>query len=218
MKAINLTPALYNYVEKHAQILHPILEDLRAETLNLPDHNMQIAREQGALLHLLAKLVSARKIIEVGCYTGYSTICMGLALGHGGQLISHDIDPINTKIATKYFARAGLSDRITLRLGSALELLPKLTEEWGSNTADMAFIDADKENMLNYYNACLELLRPGGLMVLDNVLWSGAVIDQKDQTSATVAIRQVNTFVAQDERVDRVMLGVADGLYIVRKR
>lgn len=218
MKAINLTPELYQYVESHAQVLHPCMEDLRKETQSLPDHNMQIARDQGSFLHMLAKLVGARRIIEVGCYTGYSTISMALALPQGGKLITHDIDPVNTKIAKQYFTKTGVQDRVDLRIGAATELLPKLINEWGTNTADMAFIDADKENMVHYYNYCLDLLRPGGVIVLDNVLWSGRVIESKDQSDPTKAIRNVNDFVARDERVDRVMLGIADGLYLARKR
>jgi len=179
---------------------------------------MQIAPEQGGFMHLLAKLVGARRILELGCFTGYSAISMASALPVGGKLITLDVNPETTAIAKRYFDKAGLADRIELRLGPGLESMAQLLEEFGPGSFDMMFIDADKGNMSNYYERGLQLLRTGGLVVADNVLWSGDVTDPAKTDADTVAIRAFNDKVAADERVDRVMLNVADGLFLARKR
>jgi predicted O-methyltransferase YrrM len=179
---------------------------------------MQISKDQGALLFFLAKLVGAKKIVEVGCFTGYSGICLASALEGNGKLVTLDIDPQATKVATEYFQKAGLSEKIELILGDAKESLVELEKKWGSNSTDMFFIDADKENYETYYEQALSMLRPGGLMVIDNVLWSGSVIKEENQHPATVAIRKINDKIISDERVERVMLSTADGLYLCRKK
>ncbi len=218
MKAIQMTEPLHAYVTSHAQTVNPALARLAQETRTLPSGGMQIAPDQGALMHLLAKTIGAKRIVEVGCFTGYSAICLAQALPPGGKLITLDVNPETTAVAKRYFAEAGLADRIELRLGPALETLPKLAKEFGEGAFDLMFIDADKANMPEYYEWGLKLLKQGGLILGDNVLWSGAVIDPAKKDADTEAIRRFNERIKNDERVDRVMLGIADGLYICRKR
>lgn len=218
MKTLTLTEPLYDYMLRHAPDVNPVLPRLREETRKLPGAMMQIAPEQGAFMHLLARLIGAKRILEVGCFTGYSAICMGQALPDKGRLITLDVNPDTGAIARRYFAEAGLADKVELRLGPAQEALGALRQEFGPESFDLMFIDADKGNMHNYYEQGLRLIRPGGLILADNVLWSGAVADPKDDRPDTVAIRQFNEKLRTDNRVDRVMLNVADGLYILRRK
>jgi caffeoyl-CoA O-methyltransferase len=217
VKQIQLTEELGRYLESHTPLVHPVLADLKRETATLPAARMQISPLQGSFMHLLTKLVGARKVIEVGCFTGYSAISMASALPQGGKLYTLDVSVDFTTIAKRYFAAAGLSDKIELKLAPALETLPALEQAHGASF-DLMFIDADKGNMLAYYEWGLKLLRPGGLIIADNVLWGGSVADASDQEKDTVAIRRFNAAVAEDERVDRVMLPLADGLFLARKR
>ena len=176
---------------------------------------MQVAPEQGAFLELLVAATGASQVVEVGTFTGYSALCMARALPPGGRLLCCDVSEEWTAIARRYWQKAGVADRVELRLGPAAETLRGLPEgEW----VDLAFIDADKPNYLAYYEELLARLRPGGLILLDNVLWFGAVLNPDDTSENTVAIRAVNDFVAGDERVEAVMLAVADGLTLARKR
>jgi predicted O-methyltransferase YrrM len=218
VKTLDLTPELYQYVQSHCPSPNAALSELANVTKDLPMGRMQNSPDQGTLLNLLAKIVGAKKIIEVGCFTGYSAISMASALGPNGKLVTLDIDPKMGKIAQSYFEKSGLKERIDLRIGEATSSLVQLEKEWGAQTADLMFIDADKENMLTYYEAGLRLLRPGGLIVADNVLWGGSVINPLKTDSSTEAIRRFNDFVREDERVDRTMLHVSDGLYVCRKR
>lgn len=218
MKAIPLTDALHAYIVDHCQSVHPVLPRLIEETRSLPGAMMQVSPDQGALMHLLAKLTGARRIVELGCYTGYSAICLGAALPEGGKLYTLDVNPDTTAIAQRYFGLAGLESKIELRLAPGLETLAQLEQEHGAGSFDMMFIDADKEGMPQYYEWGLKLLRPGGLILADNVLWNGAVVDPSKQDASTVAIRRFNDLVKTDERVDRMLLHVSDGLYVIRKR
>ncbi len=218
MKAIPLSDQLHAYIVSHGQAINPVLSQLAAETRTLPGAGMQIAPDQGMFMNLMAKLVGAKKIVEVGCYTGYSAICLAAALPEGGKLYTLDVNPETTAVATRYFAAAGLKNKIELKLAPGLETLAQLEKDHGRGSFDLMFIDADKENQLAYYEWGLKLLRPGGLILADNVLWSGAVIDEGRQDAATKAIRAFNDFVAKDERVDRMLLHISDGLYVVRKR
>lgn len=217
MKMPKITADLYQYIQAHNPPAHPILAELAELTQKRPDANMQISADQGSFLHLLARLIQAKRIVEVGCFTGYSAICMGSALPTDGKLITMDINPETAKIANSFFDRAGLSDRIELRQGEAIHSLQRLLEEFGPNSFDLAFIDADKENYTAYYEACLQLIRPYGLIAVDNVLWGGSVLDSQDQSTATVAIRQFNELLRQDHRVSRSMLTIADGLFLAVK-
>jgi predicted O-methyltransferase YrrM len=218
MKFLELNEPLYRYVLGHTRTLHPVLPGLMAETAQLPNAIMQISPDQGVFMNLLARSIGARRCIEVGCYTGYSSIAVALALPPDGKLISLDVSREYTDIASRYWRAAGLDGRIELRLAPALETLPKLVAEHGEGSFDMMFIDADKENMIEYYEYALRLLRAGGLVLLDNVLWSGAVVDGADQTSSTVAIRKANAHVLADSRVDCALTTVSDGILVARKR
>jgi caffeoyl-CoA O-methyltransferase len=189
---------------------------LAVETLEVgPLAIMQVAREQGHLLTLLTRLVGARRAVEIGTFTGYSAICIARGLADGGRLLACDVSEEWTAIARKYWARAGLEDRIELRIGPALDTVSALP---ATPEIDLVFIDADKTSYRAYYDALLPRLRPNGLIVFDNVLWMGAVVNPDAQDESTVAIRALNDFLITDERVDVVMLPVADGVTLVRKR
>lgn len=218
MKAIQLTEQLYSYIVRHNPDVSPVLPRLRDETRKMPMAAMQIAPEQGALMNLFVKLLGAKRIVEVGCFTGYSAICMAAGLPDDGRLITLDVNPDTAAVARRYFQEAKLVSKIDLRLAPALESLNILKSEFGAGSFDMMFIDADKGNMSNYYEHGLSLVRTGGLILADNVLWSGSVADPKDQSPDTVAIRAFNALIEDDQRVDRVMLNVSDGLAILRKR
>src|SRR5262245_18101118 len=211
-----LTPDLYEYLVAHNPPEDDVLRDLATETGALgPVSLMQVAHEQGAFLTWLTRLVGVRFAVEIGTFTGYSAISIARGLAPGGRLLCCDVSEEWTAIARRYWARAGLGDRIELRLGPALDTLRTLPAD---PPVDLVFIDADKTNYRNYYEALLPRLRPNGIIVFDNVLWMGAVADRANQEESTVAIRALNDLVARDERVEAVMLPVADGITLVRKR
>jgi caffeoyl-CoA O-methyltransferase len=211
-----LTPALYEYVLAHTPPQDDVLRDLAAETAALgPISMMQIAVEQGALLTWLARLLGVRFAVEIGTFTGYSAISIARGLAPGGRLLCCDVSDEWTAIARRYWTRAGLDDRIELRIAPATATLASLP---ATPTVDLAFIDADKPSYRAYYEALLPRLSPTGVIVFDNVLWAGAVADAENTAESTVAIRALNDFVARDPRVDAVMLPVADGITLVRRR
>lgn len=211
-----LTPALYQYVVAHAPPLDSVLRDLRAETEALgPVARMQIAVEQGAFLTLLARATGARRAVEVGTFTGFSAIAIARGLPRDGRLLCCDVNAEWATLARRYFERAGLADRITLRVAPALDTLRALPP---TPAIDLAFVDADKTSYCAYYEELLLRLRPNALILFDNVLWGGAVLDGSHGSESTDAIRALNDLVARDERVESVMLPIADGLTIVRKR
>ncbi|MCW5893897.1 MAG: class I SAM-dependent methyltransferase [bacterium] len=215
-KFTRLTPELYGYLVAHNPAPDPVLADLAAETAALgPVSMMQIAVEQGAFLTLLARLLGARFVVEVGTFTGYSAISLARGLAPGGRLLCCDVSEEWTAVARRSWERAGLEDRIELRLGPALETLRALPV---SPAIDLAFVDADKPSYRAYYEELLARLRPNGLIVFDNVLWSGSVADAANTDESTVALRALNDALAEDRRVDAVMLPIADGLFLVRKR
>lgn len=215
-KFTRLTPELYEYVERHRSERDPVLAELVEETAKLGGVAlMQISPEQGALLTLLARLAGARNAVEVGTFTGYSAISIARGLADGGRLLCCDVSEEWTSVARRYFARAGVAERIDLKIAPALETLRALPRD---ESVDLAFIDADKVNYRNYYEELLPRMRPGGLIVFDNVLWMGQVVDPSSQTGDTKAIREVNDFVVADPRVESVMIPVADGLLLARKR
>ena len=195
-----------------------ILAALRDETRPLEHSGMQVSPEAGAFLPLLVELTGARRIIEVGTFTGYSALAMALALPKDGQLIACDVNPETTAIAQRYWAQAGVGDRVTLRLGPGLDTLDGLIAQGQAGTFDMAFIDADKVNYQGYYERCLTLLRPGGVVTVDNVLWGGSVIDESSQSDSTKAIRAFNAAVRDDERVTVSLVPIGDGITVARKR
>jgi caffeoyl-CoA O-methyltransferase len=211
-----MTPELYDYLVDHRSERDPVLAALAEETEALgPISLMQVAPEQGAFLTLLARAIGARAAIEVGTFTGYSALCIARGLAPGGRLICCDVNEQWTAIGRRHWERAGVADRIDLRLGPATETLRQLPE---GPQFDLAFIDADKPNYRNYYDSILPRLRPNGILLFDNVLWMGAVVDASNNDESTMAIRAINDFVTSDPRVEAVMLPISDGLTVVRKR
>jgi predicted O-methyltransferase YrrM len=196
----------------------PIQKQLRTETAQLPMAVMQVSPDQGAFLALLVRLIGARRSIEVGTFTGYSALAVAAALPADGRLIACDVNAEWTAIARRYWAQAGVADRIELRLAPAAETLGALLRGGAAGTYDFAFIDADKPNYDSYYESCLALLRPGGLMALDNMLWSGAVADPTAHDPETDALRNLDLKIRDDARVDASIVTIGDGLMLARKR
>jgi len=221
-RVLDLTETLYDYVLANSLREPPLMARLREETAKLPMANMQIGPDQGQFMRLLVELIGARRAVEVGTFTGYSSLSVALALPADGTLVACDISEEYTAIARRYWAEAGVAERIDLRLGPALETLDSLIADGGPNGGtgayDFAFIDADKTNYDGYYERCLTLLRPGGLIAIDNVLWGGAVANASDQSADTLAIRALNAKVHKDERVSISLATVGDGLMLARKR
>ena len=216
-KTLSLNNSLYEYILSVSLRDPEVLARLRAETLQQPMSMMLSAPEQGQFLALLAQLIGARKCLEIGVYTGYSTLWVALALPHDGSVLACDVSEKWTAIARRYWEEAGVAERIDLQLAPALETLDRLLAADQAGSFDFAFIDADKENYPYYYERTLQLLRPGGLMVIDNTLWSGAVADTSRQDPETSAIRALNDLVHADDRVQMSLLPVADGLTLARK-
>ena len=209
---LNLTNDLRDYLWEKGMKEHPALEELREETAQLPESVMQICPEQGALMANLVRLMSAKRTIEIGTFTGYSALAVALALPEDGKIVACDISEEWTSIGRKKWEQAGVTDKIDLRIGPALETLEELLKDGQEGSFDFAFIDADKANYLDYYKICLKLVRKGGVIAIDNVLWSGAVINPEINDVDTVAIRELNEFLAQDERVSLSMVPTGDGL------
>jgi predicted O-methyltransferase YrrM len=195
-----------------------VLTRLRKETGRQSMSMMQIAPEQGQFMQLLVKALGIRRAIEVGVFTGYSSLCVALAMPDDGRIVACDVNKDWTDIARRYWKEAGVDNKIELRLAPALETLDKLIEEQLQNKFDFAFIDADKANYKDYYERVLVLIRPGGLIAIDNTLWSGSVADESNQTEATQAIRELNRHLHTDERVDISLLPIGDGLTLALKR
>jgi predicted O-methyltransferase YrrM len=209
---------IHAYIERLGFHEPDILARLRAETAPMPNAGMQIAPEQGAVLGLLVEVIGARRCLEIGTFTGYSSIAIALAMPVDGMLVCCDISEKYTAVARRYWAEAGVTERVDLRLGPAVASLDALLAGGAAGTFDLAFVDADKPGYPAYWERCVELVRPGGLIVLDNVLFHDTVVDPGVQTPETVAIRATNELVAADDRVRHVLLGIADGMTIARKR
>jgi len=216
-KFISLDQRLYNYVVAHSNNGDTLLDELAAETATRFGRisGMQIAPEQGTFMGMLARVIGARYAVEVGTFTGYSAICVARALPPDGRMLCCDVSDEWTAIARRYWEKAGLAKKITLKLASAIDTLRALPTD---DPIDFAFIDADKTNYRLYYEEVLKRTRPNGLILIDNVLWNGAVIDSKIRDSDTQAIRGLNDFLATDHRIDIVMVPISDGLTICRKR
>jgi caffeoyl-CoA O-methyltransferase len=195
-----------------------VQERLRKETQSHPRAGMQIGPDQGLFLGLLVRMLDARRVVEVGTFTGYSALAMAMALPPGGRIVCCDISEEYTAVARRYWKEAGVADRIDLRLGPAKETLAKLLATDGPASHDLAFIDADKTGYDAYYEACLQLLRPGGIIAIDNVLWSGRVADPAVTDADTAALRALNAKIRDDRRVDAVVLTVGDGLTLARRK
>ena len=217
-RQVLMTADLHRYLVENSLREPEILARLRAETARLAHAGMQIGPEQGQLMALLAKLIGAKKCIEVGVFTGYSSLVVALALPTDGRIVACDISEEWTSIGRRYWAEAGVEHKIDLRLGRATRTLDELIGAGDTGTYDYAFIDADKPSYDAYYERILQLVRPGGLILIDNVLWSGAVADAQITDADTRALRQLNAKLHHDERVDMSLLGIGDGLTLVRKR
>ena len=217
-RTIQLTDSLYEYLQGVAVRDLEILRRLREETQKLPQGGMQISPEQGQLMAFLVKLIGARRALEIGTFTGYSALCVALALPEDGRLVACDVSEEWTGIARRYWAEAGVAGKIDLRLAPGAVSLTAMIEGGESGTYDFAFIDADKSAYDTYYELCLQLLRPGGLIAIDNVLRAGAVADPDRRDADTEAIRRLNVKIHGDERVDMCLVPIGDGLTLVRKR
>jgi predicted O-methyltransferase YrrM len=216
-RSIGLEPALYDYLLSASLREPAALARLRAETAGHPRVNMQIAPEQGQFMALLVKLMGAKRCIEVGVFTGYSSLAVALALPPTGRIVACDVSEEYTQIARRHWEAAGVAGRIDLRIAPALDTLDGLLEA-GDGGYDFAFIDADKGAYADYYDRLLALLRPGGLIAVDNTLWDGDVADAANQEPDTVAIRAFNEKLRDDERVDLSLVPIGDGLTLARKR
>ena len=216
---LGLSNRIYQYLLSVSVEEVEVLSQLRAETAKLPASRMQISPDCGQLMSLLVRLLGAKKTLDIGVFTGYSSLVVALALPVDGKVIACDIDPKSTAIARRYWEAAGVSDKVDLHLAPAIETLDKLISAGEKESFDFAFIDADKRNYYNYYKRALELLRPGGLIVVDNVLWSGRVADPEDTTDKrTVAIREFNQKLHKDKRVTISMLSIGDGFTLAVKK
>lgn len=215
-KAFGLDEPLYRYILSNSLHESELLAELRAETAQLPQARMQIAPDQGQFMALLIRLMQAKTALEVGVFTGYSSLSVALALPLDGKLIACDVSEEYTAIAQKYWHKAGVADKIDLRIAPAIETLDQLLHS--GETFDFVFIDADKGNYANYYDRAIELVRSGGLILIDNVLWSGRVADETDQDKITNTIRAFNAKVAEDDRVWISLLPIADGLTLAVKK
>ncbi|MXY52802.1 MAG: SAM-dependent methyltransferase [Gammaproteobacteria bacterium] len=216
---INLTDTLHEYLLRVGARESDVAKELRAETLRATRwHPMQVSPEQGAFMQLLVRLIGAKRTLEVGTFTGYSALVVAEALPADGCVIACDVSEEWTSIGKPFWERAGVADRIDLRLRPATETLDALIEEGRSGEFDFAFIDADKANYDAYYERCLRLVRVGGVIGIDNVLWGGRVVERRANDEDTQAIRAVNEKVVADERVDVAMLPIGDGLTLAVKR
>ena len=211
--AIDIPARLYQYLVAHGTRETAVQRRLRAATRGIPMAGMQIGPDQGALMQQLVRLIGARRCLEIGTFTGYSALAVALALPPGGRMVCCDVSEEWTSIAKRFWKQAGVSQKISLHLGPALQTLQKLKGDF-----DFAFIDADKENYRNYYERCLKLVRRGGLIAIDNTLWHGRVLVRRDRTADTRAIRAFNRRLARDRRVDIALVPIGDGLTLARKR
>ncbi len=218
VKNSGLDSRVYNYLLSVSVREAEVLTQLREETNRHPMRIMQISPDQGQFMGLLVRLLGAKKTLDIGVFTGYSSLVVALALPPDGKVIACDIDAESTAIARRYWSIAGVSDKIDLRLAPALETLDTLIAAREAGSFDFAFIDADKRNYPNYYERALKLLRPGGIIAIDNVLWSGRVADPEDTDKRTIAIREFNQKLYQDRRVQICMLPIADGLTLALKQ
>ncbi len=211
-------PDIYEYILATTLREDELGRALRDETARLPESGMQIAPDQGQFMAMMVRLMGARAVLEVGVFTGYSSLCMARALPSEGHLVACDISVEYTDVARRFWKQAGVEEKVDLRIGPAMETLDALIDEGGAGSFDLAFVDADKENYPGYYEKCLVLVRSGGLIMFDNALWSGGVADSTDQSESTAILRDLNARFADDDRIGDVsLLVMGDGLMLVRK-
>jgi caffeoyl-CoA O-methyltransferase len=216
-RTLTLDDALYDYLLAHTVREHPSQAALREVTAGHPHASMQISPEQGQFMQLLVRLIGARRTIEIGTFTGYSALSVALALPEDGRILACDISDEYTRVARPYWRQAGVEHKIDLRIAPALQTLDACLARGEAGTYDFAFIDADKPGYDAYYERCLQLLRPGGLVAIDNVLWSGRVAHPAEDAS-TQALQALNDKLFNDERIDLSMVPIGDGLTLARKR
>ena len=217
-RTLQITPALYEYLLQIGVRESPTAAALRSETAKLPMAMMQISPEQAAFMQLIVKLIGVRRALEVGTFTGYSALAVAEAMPSDGRVIACDVSEEWTSIGRRHWAAAGVASKIDLRIGPAVTTLDQLLAAGHGATFDFAFIDADKSNYDNYYERALKLVRVGGLIGIDNTLWSGAVVDASRQDADTQAIRALNAKLHDDTRVDSMLLPIGDGLTLARRR
>ncbi len=216
MKHLNLTPALHDYMLDISLREHPSLRALREKTAKMPLAVMQVAPEQAQFMQLLIRLLRAKKVLELGTFTGYSALAMALALPDDGHLITCDTNKEWTNIAHPFWQQAGQENKIDLRIAPALDTLNQLLKDGFTHTFDFIFIDADKTNYTKYYELALQLISPQGLIAIDNVFWEGKVIGAQETGAQTREIRKLNALIQQDDRVFTSLLPIADGLFLVQ--
>jgi len=214
---IQIDDKIYDYLLSVSLKEHQVLKKLREVTSSMPGARMQIAPDQGQFMGMIVKMIRAKKLLEIGTYTGYSSMVCAMAM-KSGQIITLDNDSTATEVAKRFWKEGEVDHLIDLRLGEALDSLNQLIKDQQSSSFDFIFIDADKANYKNYYELCLELLNDNGIIVFDNVLWSGAVADVDDKSKNTIALRDLNETLFNDQRIDLSMIPVGDGLTIVRKK
>jgi len=217
-RSIQMTEALHAYLLEHSLREDAVLRAVRDETASLPERNMQISPEQGQFMQLLLRLMAASRCLEVGTFTGYSALAMAQALPEGGQVVTCDCSEEWTRVAQRYWQQAGQQDRIVLKLGTASGSLSAMVADGETDSFDFAFIDADKAGYDRYFEYCLQLVRPGGLIAVDNTLWDGRVVNPASGDASTEAIRAFNEKLHADQRVDISMVPIGDGLTLARKR
>lgn len=217
-RTISIDDHLHRYLLEHSVRETALMRELREVTAQHTLARMQIGPEQGQFMALLVELIAARRIIEIGTFTGYSALCLAQAMPGDGRLLCCDVSEEYTAVGVPFWERAGVRERIELKIAPALETLDALLADGHAETFDMAFIDADKTNYLNYYTRCLALVRRGGLLLFDNTLWNGAVADPTDETPDTQALRALNRALRDDERISISLVPIGDGLTLARKR
>ncbi|MFO1048718.1 MAG: class I SAM-dependent methyltransferase [Geminicoccaceae bacterium] len=215
-RAPEMSDRLHDYVLRQGLREHPVLRELRLLSDDLPEASMRSSAEQMQLLGLLIELIGARRVLEIGCFTGYGALAMALALPADGKVVTLDVNEHWPAIGRRHWERAGVADRVELRVGLALDSLDRLVAEGAS--FDMAYVDADKKLYDTYYERALALVRPGGVIALDNILWGGAVADPDDDERQTEILRTLTTKIRDDARVSPVLLPVGDGVLLARKR
>jgi len=217
-KTLDLTPQLHDYLLAHSLREHPVLAALREETAGVKHAGMQIGPEQGQFMALLVQMLGARNTIEIGVYTGYSSLAVALALPEDGRVVACDVNEEWTAIARRYWEKAGVAHKVDLRLAAASRTLEQLLREGGAGRYDFAFIDADKPNYAKYFEQCMQLVRSGGVIAIDNTLWSGTVADPDVHDADTDAIRAFNDALHRDQRIALSLLPLGDGLTLALKK
>ena len=216
-ETIGISEELQQYIRSVSVPDDELWEQLSHETMEAAGFNIQISPEQGRLLSVLVKILGVTHAIEIGTFTGYSALCLARALPDDGRLITCDVNEQWTNIARSYWSKANVQEKIDLRLGNAIRTLDSLIDDQRANTFDLAFIDADKQNYIAYYQRCFKLVRPGGVIAIDNTLWDGLVIDPDNNDPDTLAIRELNEMIHRDNRVDACLLTIGDGLTLAYK-